>query len=97
MKISIPPQASEKTAASTGACSLDYFAKTMDHDLCALKDKMISDHIISALGAPLKEHADRGYFLATGTPEILTGKGQIWLARKYPVGADLSIKSGVAS
>lgn len=65
------------------------FAATLKHDVSALVERMTADRILQPTGRPYREHARRGYFdvagLSSRAPEItLTGKGQIWLARKYP-------------
>jgi hypothetical protein len=70
------------------------FANTLMHDEAALVERMRADAILQACGRPYQEHINRGHFIVANLRQrecnaLLTEKGQIWLARKYPVGCKL--------
>ena len=70
------------------------FANTLMHDEAALVERMRADAILQDFGRPYQAHINRGYFIVANLRErecntLLTEKGQVWLARKYPVGTNL--------
>lgn len=70
------------------------FANIMEHDLSGLTEHMQQDRVLKATGRPYQEHVNRGYFIVANLRQrecnaLLTEKGQIWLARKYPHGLQL--------
>jgi hypothetical protein len=74
--------------------SLAQFAAVMQHDEAALLDNLKRDAILQPDGTPYRGHVNRGYFLVgelggKSLGAMLTSKGQIWLARKYPQGCAL--------
>ena len=76
--------------------TISQFADALQHAEPALIARMKADELLQASGRPYQELVNRGYFMEcrrsgarhTDAP-ILTGKGQIWLARKYPAGTAL--------
>lgn len=74
--------------------TITQFANTMQHDENALVERMKSASILQSFGRPYQEYINRGYFIVANLRErrcnpLLTEKGQIWMARKFPVGCDL--------
>lgn len=75
-------------------CTIGHFAQTMRHSLNLLMERMKRDTVLQQFGRPYQQYVNRGYFAIMELPGktfsvSLTGKGQIWLARKYPAGFDL--------
>jgi len=79
----------------SGNITITQFAQVLGHSEPELRDRMKRDGILQECGLPYSVHMRRRYF-ATG--ELgghvidvgLTGKGQIWLARRYPAGFELA-------
>lgn len=76
--------------------TIQQFAETLHHPVAALTARMTADAILQPTGRPYQEHVRRGYFavaeLGGKTLDVsLTGKGQIWLARRYPHGCKLGV------
>lgn len=73
--------------------TLSQFASTLNHPEPVLVARMMRDGILQSNGRPYQEHVRRNYFptveKGAGSDVLLTGKGQVWLARKYPVGVEL--------
>ncbi len=74
--------------------SIAQFASIMGHDVDDLIDHMKQDRVLKAFGRPYQEHVNRGYFIVANLRQrecnaLLTDKGQIWMARKYPHGLAL--------
>lgn len=75
-------------------CSVPHFAGVMGHRINSLVSRMKRDGVLEQFGRPAQRLVNGGYFAVTEQGEgrfgvELTGKGQIWLARKYPAGFDL--------
>lgn len=74
--------------------TLNQFADALSHDFDELQNRMAQDRVLNRDGRPYKTYIDKGLFAVVTlrqshfTP-FLTPKGQIWLARKYPVGIPL--------
>jgi phage antirepressor YoqD-like protein len=76
-------------------CTIAHFAATLNHNEQQLVLRMRVDGILQQFGRPYQDYVNRGYFRVMGSEEMrvsveLTSKGQIWLARKYPPGMDLT-------
>ena len=74
--------------------TIKQFADTLSHPEAALTARMTADAILQSTGRPYQEHVRRGYFAVAELggrvlDVTLTGKGQIWLARRYPHGCKL--------
>ena len=75
--------------------TISQFAQVLGHPEPALLDRMKRDGILQDSGLPYSVHVRRRYFaigeLGGRVIDVgLTGKGQIWLARLYPVGFELA-------
>lgn len=89
-----------------GTCMIGHIAKTLGHGPNKLFARLKADGILMASRMPYQKYVNAGYFeVREGDPyknskeescptftTVVTGKGQIWLARKYPAGMDLSLK-----
>jgi len=71
--------------------TLSQFAHVLDHSEAELLERMKRDGILQETGIPYQDYVRRRYF-AIGElggcvlGVALTGKGQVWLARRYPAG-----------
>jgi phage antirepressor YoqD-like protein len=85
-----------------GACSIGDFAKAMRHGRNKLFARLRRDGLLMDDNIPYQAYMNRGYFVVVegvrkgsdGTDKptfttMLTGKGQVALSRRYPVGANL--------
>jgi|GEM_PF-6073620 len=75
--------------------TITQFAQVLGHSEPALLERMKMDQILQPSGLPYSVHLRRRYFavaeLGGRTLDVgLTGKGQIWLARRYPAGFELA-------
>ncbi|MEJ7804314.1 MAG: hypothetical protein WKG03_00110 [Telluria sp.] len=76
--------------------TLSQFAATLKHVEPLLIARMIHDGLLQSNGRPYQGFVRRNYFPAAENSKrsvdvVLTGKGQIWLARKYPAGCELGV------
>lgn len=91
-----------------GTCNISHIAKTLGHGPNKLFSRLRADKIlIGKSNLPYQEYLSRGYFeVRENEPwkdrdgnmhptftTVVTGKGQIWLARKYPAGMNLVLKA----
>lgn len=95
----------DSVAKLDGTCMIGHIAKTLGHGPNKLFARLKADCILMASRMPYQRYINAGYFevregeayidskgnsLPTFTP-VVTGKGQIWMARKYPKGMDIRV------
>jgi phage antirepressor YoqD-like protein len=72
------------------------FAATLGHNHSELVDRMKKDGVLQQFGRPYQVFINSGHFVVDELAQrrftvAITGKGQVWLARKYPHGTVLSV------
>lgn len=86
-----------------GTCQIGHFAKTLKHGRNKLFARMRRDKVLMENNLPYQDYINRGWFTvienepyerSDGSKHptfttLLTGKGQVALSRRYPVGTDL--------